>query len=304
MKVDIVFILGPSEQMYPLTAPKFSLPFLNVPLLTLSIRYLAPVASKIFIACLEEHHTDILRIVKDCRIPIEFVQTASYEGMSYVLGIIGKKISTPYFIMSKGDIYGQEPIRPLLEGFIMTGDDLYIKVEKSTSDNKIMCIDQQNRLVGFDDEEIPFIKNSKIRVTTEFVMKDFFIIKKSSILDLEDSLYGFKNNVIPHLIQDDKIVRLGENTIFQVLKFTDYIKQIHFKNTMLGCTDGTEYNLINADCEIDESNSVHNSIIGSNVKIGINAVIKESIIMDNAEISDKARYHRCILDSSNQTYKF
>lgn len=304
MKIDIVFIIGPSEKLHPLGLPKFQLPFLNVPLLNLSVNYITPIASKIFLVCLKNQTSTIIQMLKDCKIPYEIIETPSYEGMAYNLNSLQKKITSQYFIMCKGDIYGQEPLRPMLEGFILSNDDVYASLERTTSNGLTLSLDSSNRLIGFQENRIPFIKNTKMRVTTEFIFKDFFIIRTSSLGKLDNSLYGFKNNVIPHLIKNKVRIRVGENSIFQVRNFKNYTKQIDFKNTILGLSDGTEYNLIDNECDISEDSHVENSIIGGNVTIEGKTSIISSVIMKNAILTEGQRYERCIVDSNSNTYKY
>lgn len=196
MKIDTVFIIGPSDQLHPLPLPKFQLPFLNVPLLNLSVNYLTPIASKIFIVCLENQTETISHMMKDCKVPFEIIFTSSYEGMAFILNTLQTKITTDYFILNKGDIYGQEPLKPMIEGFILSNDDIYASVERTNSSGTTMSLDLSNRLIGCQEDKIPFIKNFKMKVTTEFVFKDFYIIRKSAVKQLDLSLYGFKNNVI------------------------------------------------------------------------------------------------------------
>lgn len=304
MKVDVVFILGPSDKFHPINAPKFTLPFLNVPLLNSSMNYLCPVASKIFIVCLEEHSLLASTMLKEYKIPIEVISTSSYEGMGYILNKLTKRITSDIFIMTKGDIYAQEPLIPLLEGFTLSNDDIYAIAERSNAQCPILCIDSQNKLVGTQEGKIPLIKNGKIKVTTELAMRDFYIIRTACLGQLDESLYRFKINVIPHLIKENKRIRIGEGQILQIKDFNDYVKQLDIKNTLLGCSDGTEYNLIDDTCEVEDGAHIENSIIGSNVKIGNNTILIRSIVMDFAEISNNRKYERCIVDSNNGIYKY
>lgn len=304
MKIDSVFIIGPSDQLHPLSQPKFQLPFLNVPLLNLSLNYLAPVTSRIFIVCLKTQTETIAHMIKDCKIPFEIISTGSYEGMAYILNTLQSKIQTEYFILNKGDIYGQEPLKPMIEGFMLSNDDIYASLERSSSNDVVMSLDPLNRLVGFQENKIPFIKNSKMKVTTEFVLKDFYIIRKASFGYLDSNLFGFKNNVIPYLIENKVKIRVGENSIFQVNNFKKYARQIDFKNTLLGLMDGTEYNLIDNKCEINEDAHIENSIIGANVNIRGKTTIISSVIMPNAVLKENHKYERCVVDSESNIFKF
>jgi NDP-sugar pyrophosphorylase family protein len=304
MKIDTVFIIGPSEQLHPLALPKFQLPFLNVPLLNLSVNYLTPISSKMFIVCLENQIDIISQMMKDCKVSFEIISTSSYEGMAYILNTLHNKITTEYFILNKGDIYGQEPLKPMIEGFILSNDDIYASVERTNINGLTMSLDPLNRLVGFNEDRIPFIKNFKMRVSTEFVFKDFFIIRKSSIGKLDQHLYGFKSNVIPHLIKNKVKIRVGENSIFQVKNFRNYVMQIDFKNTILGLMDGTEYNLVDSRCEISEEAHIENSIIGTNAIIEGRTTVSSSIIMKNSILKENQRYERCVVDSNNKVYKY
>ena len=101
MKVDVVIVIGPTNNFQPLTQPKFKLPFVNVPLLKLSVNYLIPYAFRIFIICLEEYLEEIKLMLNDYKIPIEIIKTQSYEGMGYIFNILKRKIKTEFFILSK-----------------------------------------------------------------------------------------------------------------------------------------------------------------------------------------------------------
>jgi NDP-sugar pyrophosphorylase family protein len=304
MKVDVVFIIGPTNNFQPLTQPKFKLPFVNVPLLKLSVNYLFPYASRIFIVCLEKYSEEIKLMLNDYKIPIEIIKTQSYEGMGYILNILKNKIKSDFFILSKGDIYGKEPILPLLTGFSALNDDLYVSIEKSNKKDTLICINFENKLISYNPEEVKIV--NQMKMTVDYVVKDFYLIKKRLLKSVEftNDLYGFKKNVIPYLINQNLNIRVGENCIFQVRNIKDYLKQLNFKNLIQNTNESNEFNLIDQNIMLSNGVKIRNSIIGSNVKLGYKTEVNRSIIFDNVELMSEVKYENCIVDSENLIYKF
>ncbi|ELA41388.1 uncharacterized protein VICG_01629 [Vittaforma corneae ATCC 50505] len=297
MKMDCVIILGPSGEFHPLVTeefPKFTLPFMNTPLINLSLNYLVPFASKFFIVCLEKHVKTVNEIL-ECAVPIEFITTTSYEGMGFIINILKPRIKTSHFIMCKGDIYGLEPLKALLESFIKSNDDLYVSISKSSKESPIMCIDTMNYLKMYNSNEIPLLKNQKYLVTIEYYIKDFFIFKTSGLGTLDNSLYCFKNNVLPFLIQNKLRIRVGENMIVQIRSMEDYLSQLDFKNHLLGSLESYVYNLVDPECHLADNIEIEDSVIGANVIIGDGCVVKRSIIMDDAVIQNDCHIESCIV---------
>lgn len=297
MKIDCAIVLGPSGEFHPLVTdefPKFTLPFMNTPLINLTLNYLTPLASKFFIVCLEKHVKKVNETI-ECDVPMEFITTTSYEGMGYIINVLKPRISTSYFVMCKGDIYGLEPLKALLESFIKSNDDLYVSISKSSGVSPIMCIDTANYLKMYNRNDIPLLKNQKYFITLEYYVKDFFIFKTGGLGTLDISLYCFKNNVLPHLIQSKLKIRVGENMIMQVRNMEDYLSQLSFKNHLLGSFESYVYNLVDPECHLSDNIEIEDSIIGANVTIGSRSVIKKSIIMDGAVIQSDCLIELCVI---------
>lgn len=295
--MDCIIILGPSGEFHPLTTddfPKFALPFMNIPLINLSINYLTPFASRFFIVCLEKFVKKIDEILV-CNVPVEMITTTSYEGMGYILNLLRHKLKTTYFIMCKGDIYGLEPLNALIESFMKSEDDMYVSIIKTTKESPVLCIDSLNYLKMYNSEEIPILKNQKYFVTTEYAIKDFYIIKLSSFGMLESSLYCFKNNILPFLLQKRIKIRVGENMIVQIKSLTEYQSQLELKNHLLGSSESYAYNLIDPECELSSNIDIEDSIIGANVVIEGGSSIKNSIIMDNTIVKMDCQLDSCII---------
>lgn len=304
MRLDCVIILGPPGELHSLATddcPKAALTFLNVPLINLTVNYLNPVASKIFIICLEKYSKKILQVIKDGKHPepltasIEVITTASYEGMAYVLNNMSSRIMSPYFIMCKGDIYGAEPLHPILDEFLITGDDIYVSIVNNPSnEKKIMCIDSKRYLRTFNSEDIPFIRNSRYKITKRFDIKDFFVIKTKCIQNrIEDTLYCFKNNVIPYFLENGIKIKVMKDKILQVKTMESYSSQLDLKNAIKdGCGI---YNMFELDTFISDSAFVEDSIIGSRTVVGTNSTVKRSIIMENVIIGEGCIIDNCII---------
>lgn len=304
MKLDCVIILGPPGELHSLVtddSPKFVLPFLNVPLINLTVNYLNPIASKIFIVCLEKYFKKVKHVIQNNKcteyphVSIELITTVSYEGMSYVLNTLSSRIKSPYFIMCKGDIYGSEPLTPILDSFLQSGDDIYVSIiENLTNEKKTMCVDSKRYLRTFNCDEVPFIRNARYKLTRKFDIKDFFIIKTRCIENpIEDTLYCFKNNIIPYLLEKNVKIRVRKNKILQIKSMEDYVSQLDFKNMIKA--DGGIYNMFETDTVISDSAFVEDSVIGARTVIGRNSVIKRSIIMENVIIGEGCIIEHCII---------
>lgn len=305
MKVDCIIVLGPSGELYPLVSEKtqkFALPFLNIPLLNLSVNYLSPHASRIFVFCLEKHASAVRKIVVDPGVPVEVITTSSYEGMSHVLAIARTKLRSSHFIMCKGDIYGLEPLRPLLESFVGLDADMYVSISKELGEGSLMCLDSCNYLRMYRTEDFPFVRNERMVLTTKFTLKDFYIIKTAVLADLQDApgnLYSFKGNIIPYLISLNKRIKASENMVLQIRNMDDYMSQLDFKNSLVEIPRSPPYNLIDSDCSIKGGALVEDSIIGEKCLVGQGCRIRRSILMSNVEIGPNSVVDSCIVSSDS-----
>lgn len=294
MKIDCVVILGPSGEFHPLVtedAPKFTLPFMNIPLINLTLNYLSPFASKIFIACLEKHVKKVREHLNH-DVPVEFITTVSYEGMGHILNLVRRRIKTSHFVLCKGEVYGLEPLNSLIESFAKSDDDLYISIVKSDKDSPPMCIDSMNYLRMYNSYDIPLLKNQRCLMTIEYSIKDFYIVKTGSFDMLDGSLYCFKNNILPFLIQNKLKIRICENMVLQIKNMSDYISQLDLKNHLLGSSESYAYNLLDPECRLHSNVEVEDSIIGAKAIISDGSTIRRSIIMEDAIIEED-----CLLDS-------
>lgn len=302
MKVDCIIVLGPSGELHPLVserAQKFSLPFLNIPLLNLSINYLTPHASRIFVFCLEKHESAVREMIKVCEVSIDVITTGSYEGMAHILSVARSRLQSSHFIMCKGDIYGLEPLRPLLESFVDLDADVYVSIDECLEDGSLMCLDSCNYLRMYGTEEFPFIKNERLNLTTRFSLKDFYIIKTTVLEELHsmpENFYSFKSNIIPHLIRLNKRIKVSENMILQIRSTKDYASQLDLKNSLAGprCR---AYNLIDSSCTIKGGALVEDSIIGEECLVGQGCRIRRSILMNNVEVGPNSTIDSCIVSS-------
>lgn len=305
MKVDCIIVLGPSGELYPLVSEKtqkFALPFLNIPLLNLSIDYLSPHALGIFVFCLEKHADIVREMTRESGVSIEIITTGSYEGMSHILATARPKLRSSHFIMCKGDIYGLEPLRPLLESFVDLDADMYASISKEPEEGSLMCLDSCNYLRMYHTEEFPFVKNERMVLTTRFALKDFYVIKTAvlaELCNLPGNLYSFKGNIIPYLIGLNKRIKASENMVLQIKNMNDYMSQLDFKNNLAGTTKNHVYNLIDSDCSIKGGAQVEDSIVGEKCLVGQGCRVRRSILMSNVEIGPNSVVDSCIVSSDS-----
>lgn len=300
MKLDCVIVLGPSGEFYPLInshTQKFKLPFLNTPLLNLSINYLSSNSSKIFIFCLSKHSKTVLKLTKNYEIPIFVQTTESYEGMSHILSVSKRLVTTSHFILCKGDVYGIEPLNEIIDGFISLKADVYASLCKAPEEGPLMCFDEYNYLKMYDTEEIPFIKGEKLILTTEYNFRDFYILKKSVIENLPNNFFSFKSNILQHFLGLKLNIKCMENRIFQISNINDYLTQLDFKNSLIDIERNLSYNLIDGTCNIYDNTIIEDSIIGPNCVIGHGSTIKRSIIMNDVVIEANSIIDTSIISS-------
>lgn len=303
MKVNCAIILGPFHEpnnFLGIDSLKFTLPFLNTPLLNISINYLIPHASKIFILCLSNHSDIVRKHIISYKIPIEIITTDKFEGMSYIFSVLSSKLESQYFILCKGDIYGLEPLKPLLESFLSYNADMYLSLSKTQEEGDLLCLDSMNYLRMYNVDECPFIKNEKMFLTTNYYIKDFYIIKTSIIKNIPEIFKQFKKDIIPYFIKINKKIKSMEDNIFQIKSEKQYMLQLSFKNTMIDISNGSKYNMIDSNCNIGEDVCIEDSIIGENCLLGYKSIIKHSIIMDNCIIEPYSVIESCIIGRNSR----
>jgi NDP-sugar pyrophosphorylase family protein len=291
---DSIIFLGPSVDFYPLVTsknPKFSLPFLNKPLLNHCLDFVGPYSTKIFILCLEEHRDLVRHLTKNYILAIEIISSHGYEGMAYNLNIIKNRIKSENLIICKADSYNIASLKSMLEAFVITGDDLHVSFDRSIDNNPVITVGSDGYLYSYNTDDLPYVKNQKLTVSSEYILKDFYLLKSSMIMSIPAGIFGFKNHLIPYMLQTQKRVRLIENSIFQIRTINDYILQLDLKNRQI--LSGSISSLLGKNVKIGFGSEIQDSIIGNNCTIGSGVYIKRSIIMKNATIGDN-----CVIEHS------
>lgn len=295
MKVDSVIVLGPAHELYPLVdsgTPKFALPFMSVPLLNCTLTYLAPVSSRIFIICLEQYREIVLDLTQSCTLPIEIICNRAYEGMGYCFNLLRCRIRTSIFILCRGDMHYAEPLRPMLESFAESQDDIHASAYRVARNCPMMCISNSGLLLSYNTDEIPFMRQEKMTVTIEYRLKNFYICQSEIICRVPIDAFGFKNNIIPFLIADDAKIRLIDNKNHQIITLDDYTKQLEFKNNFLMSARSC---IIENDFVYDKSTSISDSIIGFPCTVGSRSTLCKCIVMNSVVIGNNCVLESCII---------
>lgn len=298
-----IIVLGPCVELYPFVTgdtPKFALPFLNKSLLQHSIEYLGLFSKQIFIMCLEKYKGLVISHTNHYKYPIEIITTENFEGMSYIFNILKSKLKSPNVIFCKGDTYNMHPLKPLLENFVASEDDMHLSTDVTNKGNPVISYDQHGIIFSYNTDQIPFIRNKRLLVTTECLIKDFYIFKSSILNNLPDNMFGFKNNILPYLIMNSFQIRMIDCKNFQVRNLNDFISQLEFKDYII--LDDADTNMMASCIDIQDAKSITDNIIGSKTSIGKGSSVRRSIIMDNVKIGENCIIDHCIIGNNVKIY--
>lgn len=298
-KVDSVIALGPSLGFYPMTPennPKFMLSFLNENILQHTIRYLEPHSTKIFIFCIEEYKNMVARLIKGFTSEIEIVPTDGYDGMGFVLNMVRTRIKSNAFILCKADMYCTEPLGRMIASFEASGDDVHGSFYKAENSETVMLIGEDGQLYRYNAEKIPRFIKARMLLTSEFRLKNFYIIKTELIDKISVGAFGFKRNIIHLLLKKKKRFRIFQDRNFLIFDIKAFSSQLDLKNTLLEDRPDT---MFGHGFKSAEAVVVADSIVGDECTVDRNCRIAKCILMNNIVVEAGCTLEGCIVGQNN-----
>ncbi|MFU8793096.1 MAG: glucose-1-phosphate adenylyltransferase [Acholeplasmataceae bacterium] len=181
----------------------------------------------------------------------------------------------------------------------------------------IMSIDAQDEIIEFEEKP----KQSKSNLASMGIYLFSFDLLKKVISDIKRDDLDFGHHIIPHLIESTKKVvyayqfkdywrdvgtydsyldcNLEMNQNINDLDLYDPIWKVYTKSEDLPpvklCGNAVVKNsLISNGCVIE--GTVINSVLSPGVRVGKDSIVKDSVILNHALISDHVSIERCILD--------
>jgi len=240
---------------------------------------------------------------------------------AHINGFIGQslksikhRIKTKVTLILRGDILIlRGGFRNALSRFINSGDGMHVILRNAKNDGRIMCIDDDDRIHGYSSGCIGTEYSMRMIVSTNYDMIDFQLLKTRLLNELDhgefsshdashngscrnhhrsdpnsdgSDKFSIKKDLIPHLIQNNVIVRAIDLDVIQLRTLEDYFRQIEINGSR------NKVSVIERNTEISKKSEIKNSIIGRGVKIKSGCLIENCIIMSNSTVEDG-----CILQS-------
>ena len=243
------------------------------------------------------------------------------EALAGALEFI-RESNAEYVVMTDSNVIANMDMKPIVDFHEKNEVDItcvYGKVVYSTERAQlqtILCVDESNMV--YDVLSRPAISGEMNVALNIYVMKRKFledIIRESECR----SLYSFETDILQHKLHDFKIMGYKYEKYFEIV---DSMKT-YFKATMdmknreisrevfslerpiytkvrdvapakYGIDCSVKSSLIGDGCSID--GTVENSVLFRGVKIGKGAVVKDSIVMQDTVIEEKASFINAIAD--------
>ena len=243
------------------------------------------------------------------------------EALAGALEFI-RESNAEYVVMTDSNVIANMDMKPIVDFHEKNEADItcvYGKVVYSTERAQlqtILCVDESNMV--YDVLSRPAISGEMNVALNIYVMKRKFledIIRESECR----SLYSFETDILQHKLHDFKIMGYKYEKYFESV---DSMKT-YFKATMdmknreisrevfslerpiytkvrdvapakYGIDCSVKSSLIGDGCSID--GTVENSVLFRGVKIGKGAVVKDSIVMQDTVIEEKASFINAIAD--------
>ncbi len=243
------------------------------------------------------------------------------EALAGALEFI-RESNAEYVVMTDSNVIANMDMKPIVDFHEKNEADItcvYGKVVYSTERAQlqtILCVDESNMV--YDVLSRPAISGEMNVALNIYVMKRKFledIIRESECR----SLYSFETDILQHKLHDFKIMGYKYEKYFEIV---DSMKT-YFKATMdmkkreisrevfslerpiytkvrdvapakYGIDCSVKSSLIGDGCSID--GTVENSVLFRGVKIGKGAVVKDSIVMQDTVIEEKASFINAIAD--------
>ena len=243
------------------------------------------------------------------------------EALAGALEFI-RESNAEYVVMTDSNVIANMDMKPIVDFHEKNEADItcvYGKVVYSTERAQlqtILCVDESNMV--YDVLSRPAISGEMNVALNIYVMKRKFledIIRESECR----SLYSFETDILQHKLHDFKIMGYKYEKYFEIV---DSMKT-YFKATMdmknreisrevfslerpiytkvrdvapakYGIDCSVKSSLIGDGCSID--GTVENSVLFRGVKIGKGVVVKDSIVMQDTVIEEKASFINAIAD--------
>jgi len=197
---------------------------------------------------------------------------------------------------------------------------------KDASRFGIMNVDEDNKIIEF--EEKPEEPKNNMASMGIYIFK-WKVLRDALLRDAadEDSMHDFGKNVIPMMLEDNRkayafsfegywrdvgtiesyyeanmdLLKEREDFNLYSKSMRVYSNNINSQPHYVGLYASINNSLICDGCIIE--GTVNNSILSYDVKIGKNAIVKDSIIFSNAEIEDGAVVEKTIIGENMRIKK-
>lgn len=227
-----------------------------------------------------------------------------------------------YVIMADSNVIANMDMRPIVDFHEKNEADItcvYGKVAYSTERSlmqTILCVDENNTV--YDVLARPAMSGEMNVALNIYVMKRKFledIIRESECR----SLYSFETDILQHRLHDYKVLGYKYDKYFEIIdsmktyykatmdmKNRDISREVFSLDTPIytkvrdiapakyGIDCSVKSSLVADGCIID--GTVENSVLFRGVKVGKGAIVKDSIIMQDTVIDEKASFINGIAD--------
>ena len=248
-----------------------------------------------------------------------------YRGRLEALGGAAEFIhesNAEYVIMADSNVIANMDMRPIVDFHEKNEADItcvYGKVAYSTERSlmqTILCVDENNTV--YDVLARPAMSGEMNVALNIYVMKRKFledIIRESECR----SLYSFETDILQHRLHDYKVLGYKYDKYFEIIdsmktyykatmdmKNRDISREVFSLDTPIytkvrdiapakyGIDCSVKSSLVADGCIID--GTVENSVLFRGVKVGKGAIVKDSIIMQDTVIDEKASFINGIAD--------
>ncbi|KAI5150622.1 hypothetical protein ENBRE01_1606 [Enteropsectra breve] len=313
-KVTTIIYLGPTMNFYPIASesnPRFLLPVFNLSLFDHTMEILSPHSLKVIIVVIEDHYQKIVEMSEKYRsrgVKVVIKQSCGYDGIAEVFNRAREEVVTETVILCKCDMFLSDSIDHYIYAFQKSGDDMFVSLGVNPDPDRVAIIyDNTGKLLCYDGDIFKYAQGSKAYVTTRFQLKSFYIFNKKILNMCPPEAYGFKRNVVPHLVRQDARLRVVFSNNYPINNLEDYKTQVKYIEYMCGqklvvilgdkvrnmIPQGILEVIAKPNARLGGYSRIRRTLILDNVEIGDRTQILESLIGNNVVIGADCKIENC-----------
>lgn len=325
-KLTSIILINPSVDLFPLSSykqPDFSLPVVNEPILSLNLRWISPISSKIILVSIEDYVPLIKQSIKYSNIDnkIEIHKVNDYEGTFQTVSKLVKHIQSENVLIYKGNFYSKIEASVLSNYFYESKAEFLSFFCRSPKEKFNFCSYKDDNLFFYTEQNEDIYKinpdffdeHDQVMFSKEFKLLQIYILNKK-VLNYKPTGLSFKNEIFPAMIdyyrikKPIKMMICEKNDIIQLNTIENYSsvnRLVKIANSYIEWNEEVIktnlYTMFEYKCKnkkrvmFKDQNDTRKSVVGVNLQKTENVVIYNSILGNNVKLGNNTKIGTSII---------